>query len=245
MIQHFHRMISAALGISEKQIVQTLGLLNDGATIPFISRYRKEVTGGLDEVQIESIKTHYEKLNEIAKRKETILNTIQEQGKLTTELQKRIEETWDNTLLEDIYLPYKPKRKTRAEAARQKGLEPLAMIMMLQREPNLTAKAATLLAILLPLSLELIRMFPILPVLVVFLTLFRIAKHLVRLIDLLKLTMGVGIVRIQVRVILPSQLLIGFLDIILRSVLVHPQNLVIIDIGHNLICLVYFSHIII
>lgn len=105
MIQHFHRMISAALGISEKQIVQTLGLLNDGATIPFISRYRKEVTGGLDEVQIESIKTHYEKLNEIAKRKETILNTIQEQGKLTAELQKRIEETWDNTLLEDIYLP--------------------------------------------------------------------------------------------------------------------------------------------
>ena len=107
------------------------------------------------------------------------------------------------------------------------------------------AKAATLLAVLLPLSLELIRMFPILPVLVVFLTLFRIAKHLVRLIDLLKLTMSVGIVRIQVRVILPSQLLIGFLDIILRSVLVHPQNFVIIDIGHNLICLVYFSHIII
>ena len=84
MIQHFHRMISAALGISEKQIVQTLGLLNDGATIPFISRYRKEVTGGLDEVQIESIKTHYEKLTEIAKRKETILNTIQEQGTPTS-----------------------------------------------------------------------------------------------------------------------------------------------------------------
>ena len=142
MIQHFHRMISAALGISEKQIVQTLGLLNDGATIPFISRYRKEVTGGLDEVQIESIKTHYEKLNEIAKRKETILNTIQEQGKLTTELQKRIEETWDNTLLEDIYLPYKPKRKTRAEAARQKGLEPLATLLMLQREPHPEQRAA-------------------------------------------------------------------------------------------------------
>lgn len=143
MIQHFHRMISAALGISEKQIVQTLGLLNDGATIPFISRYRKEVTGGLDEVQIESIKTHYEKLNEIAKRKETILNTIQEQGKLTTELQKRIEETWDNTLLEDIYLPYKPKRKTRAEAARQKGLEPLATLLMLQREPHPEERAAS------------------------------------------------------------------------------------------------------
>ena len=142
MIQHFHRMISAALGISEKQIVQTLGLLNDGATIPFISRYRKEVTGGLDEVQIESIKTHYEKLNEIAKRKETILNTIQEQGKLTAELQKRIEETWDNTLLEDIYLPYKPKRKTRAEAARQKGLEPLATLLMLQRDPHPEERAA-------------------------------------------------------------------------------------------------------
>ncbi len=111
MIQDFHRMISAALGISERQISQTLGLLEDGATIPFISRYRKEATGGLDEVQIEAIQTQYEKLSETAKRKETILNTIQEQGKLTAELQKRIEETWDNTLLEDIYLPYKPKRK--------------------------------------------------------------------------------------------------------------------------------------
>ena len=142
MIQHFHRMISVALGISEKQIAQTLGLLNDGATIPFISRYRKEVTGGLDEVQIESIKTHYEKLSETAKRKETILSTIQEQGKLTAELQKRIEETWENTLLEDIYLPYKPKRKTRAEAARQKGLEPLATLLMLQREPHPEERAA-------------------------------------------------------------------------------------------------------
>ena len=143
MIQDFHQMISAALGISERQISQTLGLLEDGATIPFISRYRKEVTGGLDEVQIESIKTHYEKLSETAKRKETILNTIQEQGKLTAELQKRIEETWDNTLLEDIYLPYKPKRKTRAEAARQKGLEPLATLLMLQREPHPEERAAS------------------------------------------------------------------------------------------------------
>lgn len=142
MIQDFHRMISAVLGISEKQIRQTLGLLENGATIPFISRYRKEVTGGLDEVQIESIKTHYEKLSETAKRKETILSTIQEQGKLTAELQKRIEETWENTLLEDIYLPYKPKRKTRAEAARQKGLEPLATLLMLQREPHPEERAA-------------------------------------------------------------------------------------------------------
>lgn len=143
MTQIFYKMISAALGISEKQIGQTLALLNDGATIPFISRYRKEVTGGLDEVQIENIQTHYEKLSETAKRKETIINTIQEQGKLTAELQKRIEDTWDNTVLEDIYLPYKPKRKTRAEAARQKGLEPLATLLMLQREPHPEARAAS------------------------------------------------------------------------------------------------------
>ena len=136
MIQLFHRMISTALGISEKQIGHTLDLLEDGATIPFISRYRKEATGGLDEVQIEAIKTHYEKLNETAKRKETIINTINEQGKMTPELQKRIDETWDSTVLEDIYLPYKPKRRTRAEVARQKGLEPLATLLMLQREPN-------------------------------------------------------------------------------------------------------------
>ena len=136
MIQLFHRMISAALGISEKQIGHTLDLLEDGATIPFISRYRKEATGGLDEVQIEAIKTHYEKLNETAKLKETIINTISEQGKMTPELQKRIDETWDSTILEDIYLPYKPKRRTRAEVARQKGLEPLATLLMLQREPN-------------------------------------------------------------------------------------------------------------
>ena len=142
MIQDFHRMISAVLGISEKQISQTLGLLENGATIPFISRYRKEVTGGLDEVQIESIKTHYEKLSETAKRKETILSTIQEQGKLTAELQKRIEETWENTLLEDIYLPYKPNRKTRTEAARQKELDPLATLLMLQREPHPEERAA-------------------------------------------------------------------------------------------------------
>ena len=134
MTHIFNTLISAALGISEKQIAPTLNLLGDGATIPFISRYRKEITGGLDEVQIEAIQTHYEKLNETAKRKDTILNTIREQGKMTPELQKRIEDTWDNTLLEDIYLPYKPKRKTRAEAARQKGLEPLATILLLQRE---------------------------------------------------------------------------------------------------------------
>ena len=130
----FYRMIAATLNIGEKQISKTLELLHEGATIPFISRYRKEATGGLDETQIEAIQTQFEKLSETAKRKETILKTIDEQGKLTAELRKRIEETWESTVLEDIYLPYKPKRKTRAEAARQRGLEPLATLLMLQRE---------------------------------------------------------------------------------------------------------------
>lgn len=138
----FHKMISGALGISEKQVTNTLNLLNEGATIPFISRYRKEVTGGLDEVQIENIKEQYDKLSEIKKRKDTIINTIDEQGKMTPELKKRIDETWDLTVLEDIYLPYKPKRRTRAEVARQKGLEPLAMVILLQQEKNLPDKAA-------------------------------------------------------------------------------------------------------
>lgn len=139
----FHKMISGLLGIPERQISNTLRLLDEGATIPFISRYRKEGTGGLDEVQIEQIKEQHDKLCDIAKRKETILSTITEQGKLTTELKKRINDTWNPTELEDIYLPYKPKRKTRAEAARQKGLEPLATILMLQRENNLNARAAS------------------------------------------------------------------------------------------------------
>lgn len=139
----FHKMISGLSGISEKQISSTLHLLGEGATIPFISRYRKEATGGLDEVQIEQIKEQYDKLCDIAKRKETILGTITEQGKLTAELKKRINDTWNPTELEDIYLPYKPKRKTRAEAARQKGLEPLATLLLLQRENNLSARAAS------------------------------------------------------------------------------------------------------
>ena len=137
----FHTMISSALNIAVKQISSTLSLLNDGATIPFISRYRKEATGGLDEVQIENIKELYDKLCELKKRKETILSTIEEQGKLTPELKKRIEASWDGTELEDIYLPYKPKRKTRAEAARQKGLEPLATLLLMQRENDVTARA--------------------------------------------------------------------------------------------------------
>ena len=100
----FHKMISGSLGIPERQIASTLHLLGEGATIPFISRYRKEATGGLDEVQIEQIKERHDKLCDIAKRKETILGTITEQGKLTAELEKRINDTWNPTELEDIYL---------------------------------------------------------------------------------------------------------------------------------------------
>jgi uncharacterized protein len=132
----FSAIISNELDIAEKQVKNTLSLLTGGATIPFISRYRKEVTGGLDEVKIGGIKELYDKLCEVAKRKATILSTIEEQGKLTVELKKRIDETWESTLLEDIYLPYKPKRKTRAEVARQKGLEPLATLLLLQRETD-------------------------------------------------------------------------------------------------------------
>ena len=139
----FNKMIATALHIAVRQVENTLSLLNGGATIPFISRYRKEATGGLDEVQIGEIKERYDKLTEIAKRKETILKTIEEQGKLTADLKNRIETCWDATELEDIYLPYKPKRKTRAEAARQKGLEPLATILMMQRENNLMARVRT------------------------------------------------------------------------------------------------------
>lgn len=136
----FSKMIATALGVAVHQVDNTLSLLAGGATIPFISRYRKEATGGLDEVQIGEIKDRNDKLCELAKRKETILSTIEEQGKLTDELRRRIEQSWDATELEDIYLPYKPKRKTRAEAARQKGLEPLATLLMLQRENNLDAR---------------------------------------------------------------------------------------------------------
>lgn len=134
-------MIAAVMKLPVHRIDNTLKLLEGGATIPFISRYRKEATGGLDEVQIDEIKNRHDKLCEVAKRKETILSTIEEQGKLTDELRQRIKNSWDSTEIEDIYLPFKPKRKTRAEAARQKGLEPLATIIMMQRERNLKARA--------------------------------------------------------------------------------------------------------
>ena len=139
-MEDFSRMIAAELKLPEHRIANTLKLLQGGATIPFISRYRKEATGGLDEVQIGDIQTRYEKLCELSKRKETILSTIEEQGKLTPELKARITACWNATELEDIYLPFKPKRKTRAEAARAKGLEPLALLLMMQKENNLSTK---------------------------------------------------------------------------------------------------------
>ena len=111
----FSKMIAAALALSEKAVENTLELLEEGCTIPFISRYRKEKTGNMDEVKIEAVAQANEKYKEMAKRKETILKTIGEQGKLSAELQQRIDNCWDATELEDIYLPFKPKRRTRAQ----------------------------------------------------------------------------------------------------------------------------------
>lgn len=136
----FHALISKALNLPERQVSKTIELLREGATIPFISRYRKEATGGLDEVQISQIKDHLDKLTEIEKRKATILSSIEEQGKLSPELKKRIEDSWDATELEDLYLPYKPKRQTKAEIARKKGLEPLAELVFKQNERDLSTR---------------------------------------------------------------------------------------------------------
>ena len=135
-IKIFTQLISCELHLSEHAVENTLKLLDEGCTIPFISRYRKERTGGLDEVQITAISDRSERLKEIQKRKETILKTIGELDKLTPELEKRIEDCWELTTLEDIYLPYKPKRRTRAQAAREQGLEPLATLLMMQREQS-------------------------------------------------------------------------------------------------------------
>ena len=132
----FTQLISNELHLPEHGVENTLKLLDEGCTIPFISRYRKERTGGLDEVQITAISNRMEQLQEIAKRKDTIVKTIKEQEKMTPELERRIKECWDSTVLEDIYLPFKPKRRTRAQVAREQGLEPLATILLMQREPH-------------------------------------------------------------------------------------------------------------
>ena len=136
-IDNFKQIIAKELGLGEREVGNTLALLNDGCTIPFISRYRKERTGSMDEMQIAAIADMNGKLTEMAKRKETMTKTIAEQGKLTQELGKRINECWNSAELEDIYLPFKPKRRTRAQVARENGLEPLAQIIMTQHKADI------------------------------------------------------------------------------------------------------------
>lgn len=140
-INIYAKMIGQALELSERSVCNTLQLIDDGCTIPFISRYRKERTGNLDEVQITAISDAYDKLKEISKRKDTVVKTISDQGKMTDDLQRRIDACWNANELEDIYMPFKPKRRTKAQVARELGLEPLSVILMMQRERNIEAAA--------------------------------------------------------------------------------------------------------
>ncbi len=135
-------IISQSLNIRQEQAAAVIELLDAGATIPFISRYRKEATGNLNEVQVAAVSDLYEKLKELQKRKETILKTIESQGKLTDDLRRRLETSWDATEIEDIYMPFKPRRRTRAQVAREQGLEPLAKLILIQKEhyPDMAAQ---------------------------------------------------------------------------------------------------------
>jgi uncharacterized protein len=146
MEEKIYQLIASKINIGLEQVKNTIFLLQSGATIPFISRYRKELTGSLDELQIASIQKELNYFTELDKRKETILHTIKEQEKLTPELENIIRETYDANELEDIYLPYKPKKRTRATIAREKGLEPLAKIIMAQRENDIETRAASLIS---------------------------------------------------------------------------------------------------
>ena len=137
----FSRIISEEISLPQTNVLNTISLLDDGATIPFISRYRKEMTGGMDEVAVQKIKERYEDLKELAKRKEYIISVITESGNMTPELEGKINICWDSVKLEDIYLPFKPKRRTRAEIARNKGLEPLAKIIMSQHNDDISYQA--------------------------------------------------------------------------------------------------------
>lgn len=136
-------IISAQLNVVADKVANTINLLNDGATVPFISRYRKEATGSLDEVAIGNIKELYDKLKTLIQRKETVIATIEEQGKLTPELKKRIDDCYDSVELEDIYLPYRPKRRTRATVAKERGLEPLANLILAQTASDIKGRART------------------------------------------------------------------------------------------------------
>ena len=134
-------IISKELGLNADKVRNTVELLEGGATVPFIARYRKEATGSMDEVAIGNIKEMHEKLKAIVQRKETIIATIEEQGKLTPELKKRIDNCFDAVELEDIYLPYRPKRRTRATMAKERGLEPLADLIMMQQNADIRGRA--------------------------------------------------------------------------------------------------------
>lgn len=140
-IKTYANIIAKKLNLNGRYVENTLQLLEEGCTIPFISRYRKERTGNMDEVQIAAISEANDKLKDIDKRKETVVKTITEQGKMTDELQRRIDDCWDANELEDIYMPFKPKRRTKAQMARELGLEPLSVILMMQRESNPEAAA--------------------------------------------------------------------------------------------------------
>ena len=141
-MNQYSLIISQSLNIRQEQAAAVIDLLDAGATIPFISRYRKEATGNLNEVQVAAVSDLYEKLKELQKRKETILKTIESQGKLTDDLRRRIESSWDATEIEDIYMPFKPRRRTRAQVAREQGLEPLAKLILIQKEhyPDMAAQ---------------------------------------------------------------------------------------------------------
>jgi uncharacterized protein len=134
-------LVAKKLGLHDWQVENTIRLMDGGATIPFISRYRKEMTGSLDEVQLMHIKEEYERLKDLDNRKEAVIKSIEEQEKMTPELRKRIDNAVTMSELEDIYLPYKPKRRTRATIAREKGLEPLAILILDQKENNPALKA--------------------------------------------------------------------------------------------------------
>ncbi|HCX54985.1 MAG TPA: RNA-binding transcriptional accessory protein, partial [Sphingobacterium sp.] len=136
--------IANELSISEKQVRTTIALLDEGATVPFISRYRKEMTGSLDEVQITNIRDRFQQLRDLDKRKEAVLKSINDQGKLTAELEQQLLNAETMASLEDIYLPYKPKRKTRASVAREKGLQPLADLILAQETGDFLALADSL-----------------------------------------------------------------------------------------------------
>ena len=139
---NYDSKIASELGVRPQQVSATVALLEEGATVPFISRYRKEATGTLDEVQVAAIRDRLEQLKELDKRREAILKSIEEQGKLTPELKKSIDQAETMARLEDIYLPYKPKRKTKASVAKEKGLEPLAVLVFEQQLAQVQQEAA-------------------------------------------------------------------------------------------------------